>query len=165
MEPVYEEIGNYLKESIQLNLGAGHTPWNDPFIPLKNPRKHDKGFGLNTPLNDTRQHIFNKLAFKADNSGVEVGIMDGALIGAVHQFGATINHPAHQRTQHFKVNSKTGQSRFSSKRKANFSQDVHIGEHTTTIPARPFMPIKNNQIDLPNTWSREILTMIWAHFD
>jgi phage gpG-like protein len=165
MQPVYEDIGNYLKNVIQANLGRGITPWSDPFIPLKKPRKHDKGLLPGIPLNDTRQHIYNKINFKADSSSVEVGILEDSLIGAVHQFGATIDHPAHQRTLHFKVNSKTGQSKFASKRKSNFSQDVHIAEHTITIPARPFMPIKNDEIDLPDVWAREILSMIRAHFD
>ena len=88
MQPVYREIGNTLAHNITLNLGSGHDFHGMPFAPLKKPRKTDKGFGTSVPLNDTRQHIYNKITFNADGTGVTVGILEDTPIGRTHQFGA-----------------------------------------------------------------------------
>ena len=128
MRPAFDEIGAGLVANIQLQLGQGETPWGDPFEPLKQPRKRQgNGIGGDVPLNDTRQHIYNRITHNPSSTGVEVGMLDndGALIGRVHQFGSDKNN----------------------------------------IPARPFMPIKNDAVDLPDDWVDEILDTITRHID
>ena len=89
MQPVYREIGNTLAHNITMNLGGGLDFHGMPFAPLKKPRKTDKGFGSGVPLNDTRQHIYNKITFNADGTGVNVGILEESPIGRTHQFGSS----------------------------------------------------------------------------
>ena len=54
---------------------------------------------------------------------------------------------------------RTGRSRFAQRHKANFGQTVSHGGYDVEIPARPFLPIRNGQVDLPE-WERQILDSI-----
>lgn len=65
-----------------------------------------------------------------------------AHLGAVQEFGASINIKARQATIYNKLlkNGNLGsQGRFVKKKKSNFARSVSIGSHTINIPARPFM--------------------------
>src|SRR5574343_188528 len=114
------KAGDAMVNNIKANLGRGMTPWGDPFVPLKNPgiRRRGRGRLSPVPLNDTRQHIYNRI--------------------------------------NYKVNFKTGASRFSRKSKANFSQWHTAKERVIRIPARPFLPIKNGAVVLPPAWAKEL---------
>jgi phage gpG-like protein len=91
MRPAFDDIGASLVANIQLQLGQGETPWGDLFEPLKRPRKRQgKGIGGDVPLNDTRQHIYNRITHNLTDNGVEVGMLDNGgedPIGQTHQFG------------------------------------------------------------------------------
>lgn len=155
------KAGDTLVNNIKANLGRGMTPWGDPFVPLKNPgvRRRGRGRLSPVPLNDTRQHIYNRITYKVvDDNTVIVGIMDSAnaRIGRVHQFGAVIHQPPRSQKAYYKVNFKTGASRFSRKSKANFSQWHTAKERVIRIPERPFLPIKNGAVVLPPAWAKEL---------
>ena len=124
MQPVFDGIGQRIANNIRLNLGVGLDSWGNPFEPLKKPRKTDNGFGKGVPLNDTRQHIFNKITFNPGHDGVEIGILEPTPIGMTHQFGS----------------------------------------EKKNIPARPFMPIVGNQVDMPSDWNAEIMRIIDEYF-
>jgi phage gpG-like protein len=157
-----QQIGAMMVSEIHLKLGIGVTPWGDAMKPLKYKRKHANAPGEGIPLNDTRMHIYQRINYQADDKSVRVGMLDSstAKIGQVHQYGMIIIIPEHKRTLHFKVNMKTGKSRFSKKNKANFSQDVTIPEHEISIPSRPFMPIRGDRADLPSEWTAKIIGII-----
>jgi phage virion morphogenesis protein len=90
MQPAYADIGQILRSAIQDKLGEGKTPWGSDFDPLKKPRKRQGSrIAGNIPLNDTHQHIYNKITFQADNTGVEVGMFENVKIGETHQFGSS----------------------------------------------------------------------------
>lgn len=164
MRPAFEDIGRSLVDNIQLHLGDGETPWGDPFEPLKHPRRRQgKRIAGDVPLNDTHQHIYNRITHQADNNSVEVGMNENEVIGRTHQFGATISRAARSQKAYFKVNKNTGASKFAKKSRANFEQWVTIGAHETHIPARPFFPIRNGAVDLPATWEQQILNKIAEH--
>ena len=122
MHTAMERIGNDLVSRIQMHLGHGETPWGQAFAPLKAKRGRRVG-GI--PLNDTRQHIYNRITYQAGSSSVEIGMLDGstAPIGRVHQFGSS---------------------------KKN-------------IPPRPFLPIRNDAVDLPPGWENDIVETIKRH--
>ena len=124
MQPAFDSIGQRIAHSIQLNLGVGLDPWGNPFEPLKKLRKTDNGFGKGVPLNDTREHIFNKITFNPSHDGVEIGILEPTLIGMTHQFGS----------------------------------------EKKNIPARPFLPIVGNQVDIPSDWNADIMRIIDENF-
>ncbi|MDP2904323.1 MAG: hypothetical protein Q8N96_14650, partial [Methylovulum sp.] len=111
---------------IQGRLNRGETPWGEAFEPLSDayieamPRREG---GI--PLNDTHQHIMNRINSQAGGDYVSVGLLDHPEtpgLAMAHQFG--------------------------------------IG-----VPARPFMPIYNGQVDLPQAWTAEVLAIIGRHLD
>ena len=77
LQPAMNSIGNALVGLIHEQLGRGNTPWGDPFEPLSEayikavPRRAG---GI--PLNDTHQHIFNRINSQSGSDYVEVGLID-----------------------------------------------------------------------------------------
>lgn len=93
MRPAFEDIGSALEKNILLGFRDGKDPWGNPWDALKqtrrnnkDPRKSDK------PLNDTHQHIYNKITHNADSHGVEIGMNEDSPIGITHQFGSKKNN-------------------------------------------------------------------------
>jgi len=143
LRPVMDNIGQALVSRIQQALSRGTDPWGRPHTPLSGvtvdlrfrggkrfgkrgaaTAKYARHMGGNhVPLLDTRQHIYNRVTHRADNTSVAIGIndSDNARIGAIQQFGG-----------------KAGRGR------------------KVDIPARPFLPIRNNQVDLPSSWHDEV---------
>lgn len=147
-------IGQDLVQAIRLDLREKVSPWGDPRKPIK-WRRGKRAKLSDVPLRDTNQHIFNRLNLRNIPGGIEIGILDSenARIGRIHQFGATIQRETRKQTLNFKVNFKTGKSRFAKKSKSNFAQDVKIKSHSIIIPARPYLPIRpDNTVDLPQAW-------------
>jgi len=58
---------------------------------------------------------------------------------AVHNYGGIISKKATTRQVEFKVNMRSGKSRFAKKGKGNFAQDINFGAHTITMPKRQFV--------------------------
>ena len=160
MYPVMDKIGDALQNEIRLQLGQGETPWGEPFEPLKRPRK--SGRWRERPLNDTRTHIYDRITHNADRDSVSIGMNENEDIGAIHQFGGTTHHAEQSRLQGFKVNMKTGRSRFARTGKANFEQWTSRGAYDVDIPARPFLPIRNDQVDLPPAWAAQVERIVKA---
>jgi len=57
----------------------------------------------------------------------------------IHNEGGTINKSATSRAMNFNVNMRTGRSKFSTAKGANFQQDVNIGAHSINMPKRQFV--------------------------
>lgn len=88
-----ERIGDYLENEIQLGINEGHTPWGEAYEPLKCLRSNNRDSRISdVPLNDTRQHIYNKITHQADSEEVIVGLVEDALIPATHKFGSDTNN-------------------------------------------------------------------------
>ena len=75
LQPAMDSIGEALLGLIQEQLGRGETPWGDAFEPLSEayikamPRRAG---GI--PLNDTHQHIFNRINAQSGSDYVKVGL-------------------------------------------------------------------------------------------
>jgi phage gpG-like protein len=140
LRPAMADIGANMVSLIHQNLGQGVTPWGEPMKPLK--------YRQGVPLNDTRMHIYQRITYAADTNSVRVGMLDSeaAKIGQVHQYGAVIK-PV-----------KAKMLRFTPRgfKKPFFAKQV-------TIPARPFMPIRNEVADLPTDWMAEVLETMRKH--
>ena len=100
---------------------------------------------------------------EANKTSVSVGILAGATypdgqpvaaIAAVHEFGGQINKPARQQTMYFKRNKDGGVgNRFVKKSESDFAQEVAVGAHTITIPARSFM--RSTLAEKKGEWGKE----------
>lgn len=126
LTPVMDDIGQTLADNIRLNLGEGRQYDGQPMVPLKQQRPRQGHRRVSdVPLNDTRQHIYNRITHQADAHSVAVGMNEEVNIGALHQFGG-----------------QAGRGR------------------KVTIPARPFLPIRDGAVDLPTAWAEAIQTII-----
>lgn len=82
-------------------------------------------------------------------ASLKVGVLEGATAedgesvatyAFYNEFGATVEVPEWTQTLYFKRNRDGSvKNRFVKKEKSDFAQDVAVGKHTITIPARPFM--------------------------
>ncbi len=89
LSPVYDAIGLGMVENIRLGISEGETPWGETFQPLKSLRRNNQNPRVaDVPLNNTRQHLYNKITSQAGSKGVEIGIFENAPIGITHQFGS-----------------------------------------------------------------------------
>ena len=127
LQPAMDDLGEALVGLIQEQLGRGETPWGDAFEPLQKPRKtQGRSWGEDIPLNDTRQHLFNRINAQSGSDYVKVGLLDNP-----HTPGLAIAH--------------------------------QFGSDRNGLPARPYLPIRNGQADLPQDWVNEVLRQIEAH--
>lgn len=58
---------------------------------------------------------------------------------AIHNEGGTIKKLARNTTMNFRVNMRTGRSKFSTEKRANFQQDITIGAHAIHMPKRQYV--------------------------
>ncbi len=91
------------------------------------------------------------------------GKMTVAQLGAIHEFGATINREAHSiMTYHkMKLNRKTGEtsiSKFVKKKRANFAMQHNVGPYSIVIPERPFL--KNTFDEKNKEWERAAIKQV-----
>jgi phage gpG-like protein len=69
------------------------------------------------------------------------------VYAAIHQFGGTINIPARSQLSYFKQDKRGSVGRlFTRKDAANYAQWHTRGDGTITMPARPFLPFANGQL-------------------
>ncbi|MBF0541916.1 MAG: phage virion morphogenesis protein [Nitrospirae bacterium] len=138
MKPLLKGIGSVMVRSVQKNFDAGGRP--EPWTPSKR--------ALNTggkTLIDTSRLMKSINAQVIDNNTVFIGT--NVAYAAIHQFGGDLHHDARDRTLNFHINHITGRSLFSKLHRANFQQDVHVGEHDIHMPERPFLEIQTEDLE------------------
>lgn len=120
--------------STQQNFDSESDPNGRPWQRLApSTLKRKKGSRILTETTALRKRINGRQTAR----GVVIGVK--LSYAAIHQFGGTIRQPARTQTLNFKVNSRTGESRFAKKSKANFQQQARRGESSIKIPARPYL--------------------------
>lgn len=75
--------------------------------------------------------------------------------------GGIINKKASSRAMNFKVNLKTGKTRFATEKKANFQQNVNIGAHAIEIPPRRFVGQTQELTGLQERTITRVINKIW----
>ena len=166
-EHTAKSIGEGIVNLVKTDLREKVSPWGDPRKPIK-WRFGKRARPGDVPLLATRTHIFSRIAARAIPGGVEIGILDSenAQIGRTHQFGATIEREARKQTIHLRkvtAGKHKGKTLFASptKHKRTRELEVSIRQHAIVIPARPYLPIRqDNTVDLPESWVNEIRALI-----
>lgn len=136
LRPALKEIGEHMLNSTEENFAAEGRP--EKWAPLS-PRTKQRKKG--TKILTERQRLRRSIHYAAGSRSLTWGT--NVKYAAIHQLGGEVERYARSTTAYFKVNAKTGQSRFAKKGKANFSQRVTIGQHTTQLPARPFLVVQD----------------------
>lgn len=167
MTPVMNVVGRKIKTLIELGFRGKKTPWGATWEPLKSRK--------GTPLRDTGR-LFSSLTYQVGSEGgsqfVDIGTnvktKDGVSYPAVHQYGAKINMPARSQKiyKHLLKSGAVGRKgRFVKQSKSNSTQTASVPAHQIIIPARPFMPLKESGLALPDGWTNSIVQALRAHFE
>lgn len=152
LKPAMAEIGTTLTDNVRMGFKTSTSPWGERWKSIgqvaimgrlghrkdsfgKKGKITKKGQSYLTggiqPLLDTG-NLRSSITYQATNNSVTVGT--NVKYAKTHQFGAT-------------------QGAFGRTRRGG---PIPWG----TIPARPFMPIRNARADLPATWQREIIDIL-----
>jgi len=145
--PAMQVVGRKIKTKVQLGFRLSRDPWGGPWKPLnKNLTRSGQ------PLRNTgrlMQSMTYKVGGTSGDQHVDIGTnlqSNGVLFPAVHQFGAVIKA---KNAKYLKWMGPKG---------IIFAKQV-------TIPARPFLPLSAGSVDMPQTWSVDVLTALYNHFD
>jgi phage gpG-like protein len=158
MTPLYATIGRSVLSKIQQGFKFGVDPWGNKWAPLK--------MRQGQPLMDTRQHLYKRIGYVADDQGVTIGTKFLATwkgktsdVAKVHQFGATILP---------RPDNKSGLLRFGKGgSEAGATPGSYVFARKSVIPARPFFPIRpgSSTVSLPPVWSKAVVDALkryWA---
>lgn len=140
MRPVFSEIGEYVVRQTQLRFDRQQAPNGESWQRLapstiKQKNRQNKISKILQRDGDLRRSII----YQATDQGVEIGT--NRQYAPIHQFGGTIQRKGGKRSLNFKVNTKTGRSRFARAKQANFQQDVDVRPYTIAIPKREYLGI------------------------
>lgn len=154
-------IGRKLKTRILLGFRSSTSPWGDPWLPLQ--------YRVGKPLQDTGRlmaSINYQVGAQAGQPHVDIGT--NVDYARVHQFGATIEIPARSQRVYRSL-LKNGDfargAKFVKKDKTNFSSWATMAAYTVTIPARPYLPLHGDELDLPFEWRRDATDAVGQHIE
>jgi phage virion morphogenesis protein len=140
--PALERIGAHLEFTTQLRFERENSPDGKRWSPSKRARK--QGGQTLTDSGRLRASITHVI----HDTAVDVGT--NVIYAAIHQFGGKITQHARSQRAYFRISSEAGHTRFhgfAKASKANFERWVTIGQHVTTMPARPFLGVDAADLD------------------
>lgn len=153
--PVMQTIGRILTTKIQFGFINAVSPWGAPWAPLK---ARD-----GTPLIDTRR-LLSSITYNAGDGYVDIGTH--VSYAPYHQFGFTVHVAEHSKDLYF-MQDRAGNvgNRFVRKDRSNFVQKAIVKARDIVVPARPFLPITKNEVNLPQSWANDSLQAIRSFYE
>ena len=149
-EQLLGRFGEYLltstRERAKLQVDPDGNKWaalSPPYAREKAKKRPGKPM-----LNFDFHMLGDRLSYQVDGDGLLVGT--SAPYGAAHQFGHTFQRAARTQDVFFsKRGIEQGDNRFRKKRHATFAQTVHVPEHQSVLPPRPFLGVsKEDEVEL-----------------
>lgn len=137
--PTMDRIGASVADRVRLTFVRGQDPWGRTWKSLsevtQTKRRKGSGSGSNKPLRDTGR-LMNSISHRVtSNDSVDIG--SDTVYAGTHQFGAAKGQYGLMRN----------------------GAPIPWGN----IPARPFMPIRNNRAELPAGWRAEVDRIVKNH--
>lgn len=132
-----DEIGEAMVSSTQRRFGTEKSPEGTPWKQSQRARR-DGGKTLQESRRLYRS-VVSRVLTAAQTTGVEWGT--NVIYAAIHQMGGKIQKYAQSRPIFRKVKAGEIQPGFVKRRHSNFESWHGQGEHSITIPARPFIGI------------------------
>lgn len=167
LSPAMQDIGARLLSQVNIGFRDARDPWGNAWKPLKHPRKRNKAGGdRGRPLSDTGR-LRNSFSSRADATSVTVGT--NTRYAAIHQFGGTVEHAARS----IRVRLRTVKNA-NGKNVTRFAKDSYkrgravwgtANAWSTTVPARPMLPIRGARAELPAVWQRHVIGVLQRHLD
>jgi len=163
---VMDDIGVKLVNLSRIDFLAEREPDGTPWKPLaastilaRTRRKTWPGAILR--VSGSLMRSINSQA-TANSVVIGAGWGNSSAYAAIQLLGGRVLRPMRRGVLRFKVDMETGRSRFASKSKANFEQDVTFGGKPTVIPARTYLPTSG---PLPDAWIASCLDTISQHLE
>lgn len=148
LAPAWRNFGEYKIRKIRLQFVRQVDPYGRPWEKLaSSTRKAKKDSNKILKILQAEGDFRKSIIYQVRGKTFELGSTEDSPKAEVHNFGAEISVPAHERILNFKVNKRTGQSKFAKKSKANFQQTVKVKAYEVEIPARPWLAITREDED------------------
>jgi phage gpG-like protein len=106
-------------------------------------------------------YLHDSITYQAGDGRLEIGA--SVPYAAIHQHGGQVLQPKRRGVLRFKVDMDSRESRFATKSKANFEQDVTFRARTITIPAREYLYTTSGT--LPDPWIAAVLGIIQRYLE
>lgn len=136
-KPAMNTIGRVLANRIRLGFKKSTSPYGDKWKPIT--------YRQGQPLRDTGR-LLASIGYRAQKDNVSVGT-DGQIIYAkIHQFGGVIR-PRTAKTLRFFIGNRL------------------VFANKAVIPARPYLPIVNNDVLLPQNWLNATVKALFDHIE
>lgn len=143
-------VGQLLESRIRRSFKDSSSPYGNSWAPVARGGK---------PLVDTGR-LRSSITYVAGKDYVRIGT--NVVYAAMHQFGGTVKNKA-------RAQPTTKGGKFKSREKAGkgkrFTPVSFLGASEGKITARPFMPIRNNQVVLPPSWGNAVLARVIRHME
>ena len=147
-KPAHRAITRRLVTRVQRNFKSSSDPWGNAWEPLK--------LRSGQPLRDTgRLQRSIPASSTSDDDSSTIGT--NVRYGLTHQEGRTIKAQPGSPGSNF-VGQRKGSPFLRFKAGGRFFSLKQV-----TVPARPFLPIRNGQADLPAEWETSVLDAIQQH--
>lgn len=141
---ILKQIGQYMLGSIDKNFETQGRPNKWAHLAsstIKNRRNKNKS--TIKILQDTGM-LRKSITYDATDDQVAIGT--NLKYARIHQYGGDIKQPFRHQITNFRKY-KSGKVRFSSEKKATFSQKNAVLKHFIKIPARPFLMFQDEDKD------------------
>jgi phage virion morphogenesis protein len=147
LQPVFQSIGEDIMERANQRFVSGTGPdgqrWKPNAASTIQAYIAAGGKGAKKPLIGLSKSLMNQFHIRADTHSVTVG--NSMIYAAIQQFGGTIESASRSQLSYFKRNADGSVgNRFVRKSSSDFAQWHTRGAHKITIPARPFLPVRQN---------------------
>lgn len=136
-KPAFDAIGNTLTNRIRMGFRLSRSPWGDSWKPIT--------YRQGKPLRDTGR-LLASITHNAINGSVSIGTDGDIPYAKIHQFSGVIT-PRTAKTLRFFIGNRI------------------IFTDRVVIPARPYLPIRNGVIDLPQSWSDDVADNLAKHIE
>lgn len=136
-KPAMNTIGRVLANRIRLGFKNSTSPYGNKWKSLS--------YRQGQPLRDTGR-LLSSIGYNAEKDNVKIGTEDGIIYAKIHQFGGVIR-PRTAKTLRFFIGNRM------------------ILTDKAVIPARPYLPIKDNEVLLPQDWLKATIKALQDHIE
>ncbi len=158
-----DHVGRELLTQIQKSYRREQTPDGRAWKKLapSTIRSRKRAGRWPGPILRVEGYLHDSITYQAGDGRLEIGA--SVPYAAIHQHGGQVLQPKRRGVLRFKVDMDSRESRFATKSKANFEQDVTFRARTITIPAREYLYTTSGT--LPDPWIAAVLGIIQRYLE
>lgn len=136
-KPAMTTIGRVLSDRIRLGFRTSKSPYGEAWKPIT--------YRQGKPLVNNA-HLLSSIGHHATKNSVTIGTDEDIIYAKIHQFGGVIR-PRTAKTLRFFIGNRM------------------ILTDKAVIPARPYLPIKDNEVLLPQDWLKATVKALQDHIE